>query len=527
MLVLASSHLAAADWIEYRSGPFHVFSDAGDRAGRERLNELEQLRFVLGNFIGKSDLTTIWPMDVVLFSNQKEYTPHVLPQPLTDGGSATLAAWAADIGGKGANKEVFLPRDLVRAITARLIEDNAGRMPGQVETALEDLLSTIEAVGTKVNIGAPLLMGELTGDRLRAWAKLQMLATLPEFSGKFRVYLNNLQQAGDEDAAAHNAFDSTAAKIDDRAKAYLQAGKFEAAPVTGRALNPNRDFIEKNVDRAAVEALIKELDARGKDFPPESPRGLLAKNTLPSLELAAKANPKWAEPYFKMAALESNPAMRIARLKTAASLDPRNVTYWETLATSQAAAGLYADAESSWTSGERAARSPEERTRLHRAKLDLEDQRAAADIAARQRERDEEARDLQRVKDAAAAEIHAAERAANRDLAAHAGKTEGAVPWFGDPTSGARVAGSLTRVECMAGGSMRLTIQADPGQLQAGRAMKLMIRDPKKITVASDSGEAQFPCGVLKPARKIEVRHNEQPDAKLGTAGEITVVKFP
>ena len=37
----------AADWIEYRSGPFHVVSDAGDRAARERLTQLEQVRFVM------------------------------------------------------------------------------------------------------------------------------------------------------------------------------------------------------------------------------------------------------------------------------------------------------------------------------------------------------------------------------------------------------------------------------------------------------------------------------------------------
>ena len=79
----------------------------------------------------------------------------------------------------------------------------------------------------------------------------------------------------------------------------------------------------------------------------------------------------------------------------------------------------------------------------------------------------------------------------------------------------------------MASGAMRLTIQADPGQPEAGRALKLLIRDPQKITVASDSGQGQFPCGIVKPARKIEIRHNERPDAKLGTTGEITVVKFP
>ena len=76
---------------------------------------------------------------------------------------------------------------------------------------------------------------------------------------------------------------------------------------------------------------------------------------MPALELAIRANPKWAEPQFKIAALEADPARKIARLKMAASLAPRNAVYWQTLATAQAAANLYADAEKSWTAAERAA----------------------------------------------------------------------------------------------------------------------------------------------------------------------------
>ena len=94
------------------------------------------------------------------------------------------------------------------------------------------------------------------------------------------------------------------------------------------------------------------------------------------------------------------------------------------------------------------------------------------------------------------------------------------MPWFGDGT-GENVAGSLTRVDCLSG-PLRLTIQPD-----TGAAVRLLIRNPKQLTVAADSGEAVFGCGVQKPVRKIEVQHNAKPDAKLGTAGDIGVVKFP
>ncbi len=509
-LTLLAVPAFAADWVEYRSGPLHVFSDAGDIKAREKLTQLEQIRYVLGALLGKTELTTIWPIDLVLFANQKEYGTHALPQPLTDGGSATLAAWPADTA---------LPRDLLRAITQRLLEDNAGRMPEDIETGLCDLFSTIEVNATKVKIGAPL--GDITGDRLRGWAKLQMLETQPEYSGKLRTYINNMQNAGEEDQAARNAFDMNATKLAALVDVYVKAGKFEAAPVNGKALSPSKDFIEKNLDRATVDALLAELVAGGKNFPPDSPRGLLEKNTMPSLELAIRANPKWAEPQFKIAALETDPARKIARLKMAASLAPRNAVYWQTLATAQASANLYADAEKSWTAAERAGATPQEKQQIHQAKLALEENRAEFDAAEKRRLMDEQARDLQRVKDNAAAEIHAVESAANERMAANNGNVKGAVKWYGDPT-GQKVSGTLTRVECLAsGGQMRLTIQ------QAGFPIRLLVRNPKQLTVAADSGEAEFACGVQKPARKIEVQHDGKADAKLSTMGDILVVKFP
>ncbi len=519
-----------ADWVEYRSGPFHVFSDAGDKRGREALTQLEQLRFVLGATLGGAssatlgtgELTTVWPIDVMLFAHQKEYAPHALPMPLVDGGSATLAAWSGDTG-----KDAALPHDLMRAIALRLIEDNSGRLPEDIEYALGDLLSTLRVTaGTRVSLGAPLAPGEIDGTRFAAWAKLQMLATQADFAGKLRVYLNNLQQAGEEDNAARNAYDMTAAKLNERAAAYLRAGQFAAVPVTGKPIAPDRDFIEKETPKLAIEGLIAELDAKGRNFPPGSPRALLAENTLASLEMAAKSNPRWAEPYFKMAALETNAAKQIADLSKAAALASRNPEYWQTLALAQTKASLFADAEKSWTAAERAAPNPAERARIHKAKLDLEDQRAAFEIAERQREREDEARELQRIKDSAAAEVHAAENAANARLAENRGNIASPVPFaeagFGDP-GGTPVSGRLTRVDCLAGGALRLTI------LQAtGRPVSLLIRDLKNLTVEdSASGQATFACGLQKPSRKIEVRHDAKADAKFGTLGNIAVVKFP
>jgi hypothetical protein len=516
-LVLTAPAFSADRWIEYRSGPLHVFSDAGDRQARERLTEMEQLRYVLGGMLGKvgmgvapkNDLDPIWPIDVILFANAKAYGPHALSKPLIDGGSATLGAWTADAP---------LPRDLLRAITLLLVGDNAGRMPETIETALCDLFSTIDVKGAKVQLGAPLPAGELPPDRMRNWAKVQLLATNPEYSGKFRVYLNNLQQGGDEDLATRNAFGLSPAKLNEQVDAYLHAGKFPAVPVSGEALNPNRDFIEKPVPASVMDPLLAELGAGGKDFPPESPRGLLAAGTHPALELATKANPRWAEPHFRLAEIETNLADKIRELKIATTLAPCNVSYWQALAGAQTDNLDFADAEKSWSAAERAAPTDAERARIRQERAAVNDSRAAFEASDKRRAEDEKARELQRAKDNAAAEVHAAEKAANLRLGGNK-PAQAPVTWWEEP-AGEKVAGALSRVDCL-NGPMRLTIQID-----GGGTIKLMIRDPKHLTIPMD-GKADFSCGVQRPARKIRLVFAVKADAKLDTVGDVLMVDFP
>jgi hypothetical protein len=520
ILLLATLPALAEHWIEYRIGPFHVFSDAGDKAARDRLNEMEQLRHVLGVMLGKdslgvggpqaTQLDTVWPIDLILFSNEKQYAPHAPAKPLTEGGSAMLAAWTADVP---------LAHDLLRALTRMLIDENSGRMPDTTETALCDLLSTIQTKGTKVMIGAAPGAGELPPERMRAWARLQMIVTSPDMSGKLRVYLNNLQGVGDETLAARNAFGLTPAKLNEMVDAYVRTGKFTPAPADGEALDPNRDFIEKNVEPSDMDALMAELAAGGKNFPSASPRGLVAQGTRTSLELAAKRNPKWGEPYFQLAPLEETDAKRVEDLKTAAKLDPRNIEYWEELARAQTLANQYEDAQKSWTAALKVAGSAEERERIRQVREDLDDKRAEWEAAEKKRIAAQKAAELQRIKDAAAAEVHAAEAAANKQLGPLASKQK-PVDWWEAP-AGEKISGKLARVDCLAAGAMRLTINID-----GGGVIRLLIRDLKSVQV-KDVGETKFACGIAKPVRAIRVVYNVKADAKLNTVGEIAMVDFP
>lgn len=500
--VLLASSAFAADWTEYRMGPFCVISNAGDRAARERLTQMEQTRHVLAGMLGKTDLPTVWPIVLVLFPNQKEYGPHALPQPFVPGGSSDLSAWTADTP---------QPLDWRREIVRRLIADNAGLLPGATVAALEDLFSTIDVNATRVKLGAPLPAGALPPERLREWAKIQLLGTNPEYAGRFRVYLSNLQQGNEESVAARNGFDLALAELNRRADAYFKAGVFEASPVFGEALNPNRDFIEKRLPQSDVDDWLAELKAAGKTFPPTSPRGLLAAGTAISLEQAAKANPRWAEPHVRLAELETNQLVKVSRLKAATALEPQNSAYWQALAEAQTAAGQPVDAAKSWISAERTARDDAGHARIHQIRMAAEQRRIDAEMADTKRAADERAADLQRVKDQAAAEVRAAEAKADRE---QGGLKSGATPVpFAQIYGGETVTGTLTQVECL-NGPRRLTIQ------NAKSTVKVLVRGTDGLN------PADFTCGEQKPARQVMVIHDSKADAKLGTIGNVTTYEL-
>ena len=130
-----------------------------------------------------------------------------------------------------------LPHDLLRAITRQLIEDNARACRRPIEQGLIDLMATIQIgkrqPGEPGSAARP--QASFPEPRMRAWAKLQMLATQGEFSGKLRVYLNNLQQGGDEDLASRNAFGMPLAQLNQRAAPILR-GRHNSRPCSPPAL---------------------------------------------------------------------------------------------------------------------------------------------------------------------------------------------------------------------------------------------------------------------------------------------------
>ena len=540
----AAPWLGAADWIETKSGPFVVYSDAGEDRAREALYHLEQFRFVFGETLGKKDLQTVWPVTVVVRRPQKGEPP---PKPgfSRDG---WMTAWPA---GAAPGPEFF------RELALLLIEDNwQERMPGQLEETVAVLFSTMTLNAGRVTLGAP----PAPGQRTKEWALLQYLLTDETTATRTRVLLSNLAAGADRGTAFRNAFGKRAEEFEAEADRYLASGQFRTLTLPGRPLNPRLAFavvpmlpsrlrvlpadllmargappaevraayqkaIEERPGPLAFEglglALLAEgakeeaqhaLEAMKKLMDPQRDRCARGLLEMGLYEEAAQKNPRWAEPYVRAAAREPGPVRRAYLLKKAAELKPRDPGLWQQLAMAQAEAKQYADAEKSWRTAERVARSDEERERIARAREEFEQARFEAEAAERARRRKEEQDELDRLKREALERIREAEQKASQ------GGLEGKKiePWWeGPPTQ--TFLGTLESVACQ-GQRARLTLKD-----AAGKTAVMVITDAGKVVIlGAGQQQVQLSCGAQKPARRVKIEYT----AKAGGAAEVVSVEF-
>jgi hypothetical protein len=543
-------------WKEYRSGPFRVFSNAGDKAARERLNWLEQSRHVLTTLLSRKEIQPEWPIYVALFKTQREAAAYQLPVPLMPGRTAYWSVLSADVPVSAAWK---------RAVVARLLDATANPWEEGLRDALLDLFTTFEATGPVLSLGGPV------SNPSPGWARLQYIAATPEMYGTFRVFLNNIDQGGDLDVACRNAWGRGLKEIDKEAAAYLAAGRIGSGQPNGRALNPNRDFRELDFEDAQLKVLQADLllcnparvsEARNafaalNGVEKEEGQGLAALaggdkaaarrhlkaataldgvgarawyelalleeeavTAKMAFEQAIKLNPGWSEPHAQITATLQNPGVQAQAWKAAAQLRPGETRYWIALAEALEKAQNFNEAGRAWGMAERAA-GREEAEKMRARRRESVEARAAFVEEQRRKAREEEQRELDRLKEEAVAELRAAEEAANRRLAEQRGGAPlpaNVEKWWDDPKAAATVQGTLERVDCLSPELMRLAIRVKPGQV-----VTVALRDAKKVT-ASASGKLS--CGPQKPARRAKVTHSGQPDPKLGTVGDAVTIEI-
>ena len=539
-LFLAGSVQAKDHWTELNIGPYYIATDNDPAAARDDLTQLEQLRWVLGNLLEIKDLQSLWPMRVMLMGGNKE-TSNQKPQFILQGSQYLLVT----------SPKGRLP---LGEIAGLLLDANTPRLPTEVELGLRQLFSTLEAHGSRVTWGSAPEKPTLD------WARMQLFATKFEYGASFHIFLASLRDGSTLAAAERNAFGKSSESLEQEAKANLAAGKWDATPVSGRPLDPKRDFGEHSIDSAiagvyladwrvssepkTVEQTYKAAVEAGESAAPlgyeglatvaklsggnpktfwqdairagsqsaqvyvEAADGLSATEALPLLKRAAQLNDRWAEPIYLQVQFAQNPSEKESLLKSALRLEPRNTARWIELAQLQTTAGEASAAQGSWLRAEDSAPNPAEHDRVHQLHASSEQERLDAAEAARRRERDAAHLADEQAQQAEADRIHAAERKANEALTAASGdeKTEAPVAWD-SLVQEKKLTGMLLRVDCLKNG-WRLLVKDKTGH--------------QNQFFLSKETNAELTCGAQGRPLRISLAYRALPDEDLHTAGEIT-----
>jgi len=546
--LLPFTALAGDHWVRFTSGPMEVYSSAGTKDGRDTLVKFEEYRHALGEVLGERDLQMPLTVRILLFKSGAPQTP----EPVMRGRDQYDIVLRA---GQPVPNEVFA------RLTQLFLDTTSARMPGRIERGLVSLFSTIQVSGIRITLGEPPSHPDMD------WARVHLLAVEPEYHGNLRVLTYNLRKGVDEDAAFRNAFGKTPEQIEMQAQLHLAAGRFQATSISPLPMSP-ADFPERPVEpamaqlaiadlllgdssRAAYRELIaqksrvaeaweglgmlalrdKQTDEARTDFASAMEAGAKSPEcymeyarlepdkgkAMTALERAVKINPKLAEPHFLMAQRQSD-VKRIQELKLAAKLDPRNLTYWEALAQAYLDDHDFPKAADAWKSAEQAATTQGDRARMQRERLDVESQRLDWEDAEKRRKADEAAREIDRLKQQARADLRAAEQHANQGRTP-APANEKVVPWWDGPQADGAASGVLKQVDCL-GKRLRVVVVTDDG-----KTVKLLIADPAQVAVIGGTGELKLGCGVQKQ-RRVKVEYFAKANAKLATQGEVASIEF-
>jgi tetratricopeptide (TPR) repeat protein len=546
LLGLAPTLTAADHWVRYTSGPFEVLTDAGEKVGQETMVRFEEFRHALGTIVGADDLETPQPIRILVFKNSKGWTS---PAPLSMGRDRYAIVLA---------ERAPIEPAVYGELTRLLLNSNTNRMPAAFEHGLVEFFSTFEVHGIHITVGAPPPQPDLD------WARVHMLVVAPEYFGKLRILLYNLRKGVENDPAYQNAFGKSAAEVEALSKRHFAAGNFQTGTISSLPMAPS-DFHEKPIsdtdmrlaraDLLAGEQSAAEyrslLNDHLKVAECEEGLGMLAlrnhhndeargyfvaameagstsarcyveyarleaddEKADKALLRAAGINPKLDEPFAMMAQRDTDPQKRLMHWKAAAERDPRNASYWQALAECYLADHNFTEAAKAWREGEQAATDPEQRNRMRQARLAVEGQRLDYEEAEKRRKAEEEAREIEKLKDAARAHVHELEAKYNGDSK----PATDAVPWWEGPHAPGKIVGNLKQVDCL-GKQARLLVEGDDH-----KTVKLLVSDPGKIVI-SGSNHAQLGCGIQKP-RHVTIEYFPKADTRMATAGEVATIEF-
>lgn len=519
---------AESKWIQGHLGAVEIYSDGGSKAALEKAGTFEEFRFALGTLVGNADLQSTPPFRILALKNPSASAG------LVRGRDRMEISLSADDP---------IPEAVFREATKLMLQHNVARLPDEIESGLVEFFSTIEVHGVRVSWGAP------PAKRTRDWARIQLLATKPEYYGKFKVLMFNLRNGVADAPAYRNSIGKTKAEFEAELDAYLQAGVFLPSDGPSRPLNAQREVPIKPLEAADAELALADLlnaDSRGKyeqmlksrRYSTEANEGLalmaLRDNDAGAarqyLKNATDAGSKNGAIWLAYALQEddrvkSNEALDQAldldsnlaeahyekgfrrhiekELKRATVLEPRVAKYWDALAQVYLDDNRFAEAGRAWRAAEQAAVEPAERARMHNSLAAISTEKLDFSDSERKRTADEKAMDLQRVKDKAAVDLHKAEARINK---AQGGSLEGVPVVAWEDAQTVALAGLLKQVDCL-GKKTRASIETGEHLV-----VKLSVTDRRGLI-----------CGPQK-GRAVTLEYYLKPDAELGTSGEIAVI---
>jgi len=537
-ILLLPLTLAAADnWRFFRSGPFEVYSSAGNGPARTALNELEQLRNALRLTLGREELGSIWPIRLVIFDSERDAASYPL-----DSFRLSRDGWMGSIV-KG-DRVPFA--ECVRI----LLDSNTRRIPPSVKEGLMALFSTLRVDGTVVVLGDPVPSAEQN----IGWATTHLITVSPQYGGRSPAFFSNLEQGADWSAAYWNAFSKTQEAMEQEARAYLEAGRFETRKVSGAPIDPERQFRPGTVEDLEIGIVLADLlegeaareayrevlarypgsaealeglgrFAEAVDAGSVSARAYLEygltledrNEAAEQFRRAADLNPHWGEPHYQLALLESNPAQKSRLLTEATELAPRNVEYWTELAETYLSTDSHREAGRAWAGAESAATDAAERESIAQARRQVEQQRADYLAEQRRLERERQEQELARLREEAMARIHEAEEAIN---ASDPEREEGEplLEWWDDPRPQRSVEGLMDRVDCLRGGA---TLHVRDS---SGAEVNLRVSVLSRLVILGN--EQALNCGVQDPPPEVEVQYLASEDERAGFVGEAVSVEF-
>lgn len=545
-------------WTELNIGPYVVDTRGDMSTARSVLTQVEQLRWVLGNLLESQDLKSVWPIRIILTQNS-DTNPTIRTQFVSQNGEEAPQF----VSQNGQYLLVCSPDEPLPLgeIAGILLDANTPRLPPEVEHGLRQLFSTIQSHGTHVTWGSAPARPDL------AWARMQLFATKFEYSLSFHIFLASLRDGSTVTTAEQNAFAKPAKELEAEAAANLAAGHWDAVSVSGRPLDPKRDFGEHAVDPEVIDVYLAEADLsadpdaaekaykaaiatgvpanaalgyaglaqlakrRHQPYKPylddaisvgsrrasvylEKADGLSGDQAAELLKKAALYNPRWAEPVYRQAQLAVKPADKVALLHNCTQLDPRRTDCWLQLAQLQSTMGDGPGAQGSWFRAEQSAPTDSQRDRIHTMRLASEEQRLNAVEAKRRQEQQAAEADEDRALRAEAARIHAAERRANRELAAESGAPVPANPATANQftAKAKKLTGTLVAIGCSNSSSATLSVRD-----RRGETTKVLLGDKSQLDLS---------CGVQRPPLPISLTYSEHPDDQLGTAGQVVTLNL-